>query len=190
MYYLSGKEYDEIVKEVINLYEDYVLNSFPIDVKALATAMGFVLKPYSSLQKEERGFLLQKEETKNGFHVCDISKGYPKYTICYNDLDQEPRWRHTIAHEIGHIVLKHGSNPTKSQEAAADYFAKQLLALSCIIIEMGLGSVEEIVYRFNISWESAFYTYKSIMKRREKFGDSIMDYEKEFIEWIRRWLPS
>ena len=190
MYYLSGKEYDSIVKEVINLYEDYALTSFPIDVLSLAASMGFALKPYSSLQKEDREPLLQDKETKDGFHTCDISKGYPEYVIWYNDMDQEQRWRHTIAHEIGHIVLKHGSNTTERQEAAADYFAKQLLALSCVIILMGLADVESIVHRFNISWESAFYTWKAVENRREKYGNSFMEYEREFVKRIRRWLPS
>ncbi len=190
MNYLSGKEYDAIVGEVISLYQDYLLTSFPIDVLSLAASMGYALKPYSTLRKEDRESLLQSKDTKDGFHTCDISKGYPEYTIWYNDMDQEPRWRHTIAHEIGHIVLKHGSNTTDRQEAAADYFAKQLLALSCVIILMGLTEVEDIVHRFNISWESAFYTWKAVEKRREKYGDSIMEYELEFAEWIRRWLPS
>ena len=86
MYYLSGKTYDEIVKEVISIYQDYLLTSFPIDVKKLAADMRIQLKPYSTLTQKDREFLLQDTNTKDGFHTCDKTRGYPIYTIWYNDL--------------------------------------------------------------------------------------------------------
>ena len=190
MPYLNGKVYDEIVKEVISLYRDHSLASFPIDVKRLATKMYIELIPYSSLPEEDMEFLLQDEKTKDGFHTCKTNKGYPEYAIWFNDLDHEPRWRHTIAHEIGHIVLRHGSNPSKTEEAAADYFAKQLLAPSCILILWGIGEIVDIVSRFNISYESAFYTLRAVKKRCEKYGNAFMDYEVDFIDWVRGWSTS
>lgn len=188
MYYLSGEVYDSIVKEVISIYQDYLLTSLPIDVKKLAADMRMNLKPYSTLTKEDREFLLQDEETKDGFHTCDISKGYPVYTIWYNDLNYEERWRHTIAHEIGHIVLRHGSKTGVREEAEADYFAKQLLAPSCLVILTKSFGIETIHERFGISYESAFYTWKSVTQRREKYGEAFMDYEQGFIEWAGGWI--
>ena len=188
MHYLSGKTYDAIVEEVISIYQDYLLTSLPINVRKLAADMRIRLKPYSTLTKEDRESLLQDEDTKDGFHTCDISKGYPVYTIWYNDLNYEERWRHTIAHEIGHIVLRHGSKTNDREEAEADYFAKQLLALTCIVILTKSYEVGIIKERFGVSYESAFYTWKAVMKRREKYGESFMDHEKDFVEWIRGWF--
>ena len=188
MHYLSGKTYDAIVQEVISIYQDYVLTSLPIDVKKLAADMRIRLKPYSALPKEVRESLLQGKDTKDGFHTCDVSKGYPVYTIWYNDLKVEERWRHTIAHEIGHIVLRHGSRTGELQEAEADYFAKQLLAPSCLVILTKSFDLEAIQKRFGISFESAIYTLKSTRQRREKYGEVFMEYENNFIEWARGWL--
>ncbi len=190
MCYLNGKEYDEIVKEVFDLYQDYLLTSFPIDVKSLAAKMGIKLIPYSSLLKEDRECLLQNEETKDGFHTCKTDKGYPEFAIWYNDLDQKARWRHTIAHEIGHIILRHGSKASEKQEAAADYFAKQLLAPSYVLNFLGIREIGDIVSNFQISYESAFYTLKAIQNYRDKYGDVFMGCEADFVNWARRWLAS
>ena len=188
--YLSGKEYDQIDREVFFLYEDYLLQSFPIDVIKLAAEMRIKLIPYSTLSEKDRELLLQDKETEDGFHTADIRNGYPKYTIWYNDLDQETRWRHTIAHEIGHIVLHHGSKTTRRQEAAADYFAKQLLAPTSILILRGIDTISETASLFKISIESASYTWRACKKRRERFGDTFMEHEADFIEWVRGWSPS
>lgn len=190
MYYLSGKTYDEIVKEVISIYQDYLLTSFPIDVKKLAADMRIQLKPYSTLTQKDREFLLQDTNTKDGFHTCDKTRGYPIYTIWYNDLESEDRWRHTIAHEIGHIVRRHGSTTDGRKEAEADYFAKQLLAPSCLVILTKSFEIEQIHNRFGVSFESALYTWKSVTRRIEKYGEAFMDYEKDFVDWMRGWLTN
>jgi len=47
--YRSGEIYDEIAKNVIQIYLDYGLKTFPVDEKEVCRKMGVALIGYSSI---------------------------------------------------------------------------------------------------------------------------------------------
>lgn len=57
------------------------------------------------------------------------------YELIYDNHVQPLRQRFTLAHELGHILMKH-HDETPSEEREADYFASQLLAPHPIVEAM------------------------------------------------------
>ena len=49
--YRDGNVYEEICKEIINIYLDYGFCEFPLDEKKVCNKMGVALVPYSSYEK-------------------------------------------------------------------------------------------------------------------------------------------
>ena len=185
---LPGETYDRIDREVYSIYMEYGIRSFPVDEKRLAREMRIKLMPYSALPDAKRKSMLDIVQT--GIHVCDQSKGYPEFTIVYNDDTEPGREKLTILHEIGHIVLKHGSDPTEEQEAEAEYFAKQLAGPRCLLRERGHLTATEIHDIYGLSWEAAGYSADSVSNAFFSYGKETFENDSEFIEWARGWLPS
>ncbi len=77
------------------------------------------------------------------------------YTIFYNEKCKKERSRFIIAHELGHILLKHLETTENDQEFMANVFASRLLAPSCIIQAKKCTTIDEIRQTFNISREFA-----------------------------------
>ena len=117
---LNKGRYDEIDNDVYQLLMDYDPRGYPFDIVSIAGWMDIKTRPFSSLPEEKRDYLLNSEKTATGFHVCDMRGQFPSFWIFYNDDGVKGRWLYTISHEIGHIVLTHGSNPTEEQESEDD----------------------------------------------------------------------
>ena len=185
---LPGETYDRIDRVVYSIYMENDIRSFPVDEKWLAREMGIKLTPYSALPEAKRKSMLDIVQT--GIHSCDKSKGYPEFAIIYNDDTEAGRAKLTILHEIGHIALGHGSNPTEEQEAEADYFAKQLAAPRCLLRERGHLTATEIHDIYGLSWEAAGYSADSVSIAFFNYDKEVFENDREFIEWARGWLPS
>ena len=67
-----------------------------------------------------------------------IRKGR-SYVLCYNDAPDVPdtRKRFTLAHELGHYVLRHRTDGDK-EEREANCFARNLLAPRLLAIDRGI----------------------------------------------------
>lgn len=104
--------------------------------------------------------------------MYDIGVDIDGFVVFYNDSNDTPRWlivvngattetrqRYTIAHEIGHIVMKHKSYCTcsnlsicdKTQERLANVFASELLMpttelIQCISSGMNFWQLIEFFY--------------------------------------------
>lgn len=102
------------------------------------------------------------------------------YYIYYNDVDASVttsnRYRWNIAHELGHILLKHHVNNQKTRifrssltdteynelEAEADYFAQLILVPHAVLIGFKVDTYRTIRYMCKISDPAAkrrFYEY-------------------------------
>lgn len=185
---LPSETYDMIDRVVYSIHMDYDIRSFPVDEKWLAREMHIKLIPYSSLPDAKRRRMLDIAQT--GVHYCDKSKGYPEYVVVYNDDTETGRAKLTVFHEIGHIVLGHGSDPTEEQEGEAEYFAKQLAAPRCILRLRGHLTATEIHDEYGLSWEAAGYSSDAVEMAFYHYGEEVFENDREYIEWVRGWLPS
>ncbi len=187
---LSKARYDAIDQMVYQLLMDFDPNGFPFDIVSIAKWMGINVCAFSSLEEEKRDLLLENEKTSTGFYICDRRGAFPLFWIFYNDGLETGRWLFTIAHEIGHIVLRHGSNPTSGQESEADYFAKQLMAPRCLAVAKKMSSPRLIHDTFCLSWEAATYLAEYVDRSLMNCDDRLFENDTAFLQWCDRrgWL--
>jgi Zn-dependent peptidase ImmA (M78 family) len=127
----------------------------PIDPSYYAKKRGLSVKYDPSLSEENRSGRLDEE---NG-------------TIYVNPDEPEYRQRFTIAHELGHYLLGHGSSNRLNKplsdydrkEADANAFAAQLLMPEIAVREMSARfSLNEMAYYFDVSRVALFIRMKSL----------------------------
>lgn len=180
--YRESRNYDEIAKLVIEIYQDYGLNTFPIKALILCERMQILTVPYSLLNDELLKLSLKK--SKDGY--CFPLK-YGPNTIFYNDnLDDvinAERIEFTILHEIKHIVCSESRDGNFENEMA-DYFAKYLKCPIPYLIVKGIDDPEEITKRFDVSWSVANNVSKNVVNRHSKYKDSIFSYEIPLLKTI------
>lgn len=181
-YSLSGEEYTQLEKDALNLLIDYGFVNFPIDVFELAKkAFDAQLVKYSSLKKKKLVSIKGFDTTKDGFTIVEfMSDKSKRYIIYYDDKCNIYRQRYTIGHEIKHILYGE-ENTTKKEEDGAEYFSKVLIAPKCLIIKNKIRGVEEIVEKYELSYEAATYHLKGINNRRFSYGEALFDYEQDFL---------
>ena len=76
------------------------------------------------------------------------------YECFFDNRARAPRRRFTLAHELGHIILKHRMEE-RYEEMEADYYAAQLLAPRPVIDLMPDRTPEAIAHAFQISRTAA-----------------------------------
>lgn len=127
---------------------------------------------------------LNQEETINYFGTDDACTDYTifnnTYVIFFNELDKlkikNNRVRWNIAHELGHIVLKHHSNKNtrifrnsisdkeyNQFEEEADKFASYLLVPNIILAFQNISDKYDISEICKISKTAARYRYDDFM---------------------------
>lgn len=125
------------------------VDEFPLDVISLIQRKGWKLFTYSDVARHyNMAFedVLAAAESQDGFTICEEGK----YCIFYNDrVTSQGRIRFTLAHEIGHIVLRHFSYDVtrlsrnglddevyEAMEREANTFARNLLAPAHVVTEI------------------------------------------------------
>lgn len=113
-----------------------------------------------------------------------------QFYIFYNGLVSPTLQRFTIAHEIGHIKLKHfftGNHDNDEKEA--NMFAARLLMPMCILYECNVSSAEEISALCKVSYTAAKFRYQRLqmLRKRKKFYTNKYELKikvlfKKFIE--------
>ncbi|HYL23945.1 MAG TPA: ImmA/IrrE family metallo-endopeptidase, partial [Burkholderiales bacterium] len=136
----------EKAREILNEHWDRKL---PVNVEAIAKKVGMELRkiphlPYSG-----------EFAIEDGKPVCIV-----------NASDAEVRQRFTIAHEIGHFILKHdpsyrdgpeqfSTDNKNPREVAANRFAAELLmpanAIRLLVFEKGISDVIQLALKANVS---------------------------------------
>lgn len=126
--------------------------TLPVDPVAIARAEGVPV--YS--------FDLDEVATASGWYK--FVNGKP--AIFFNPTEVETRRRFTVAHELGHHVLKHGPRPRDGAaefnllnydplEASANRFAAELLmpavAVRSFVVDRGIASLHKLAEIFNVS---------------------------------------
>ncbi len=177
--YRDGEVYDEIDIEIINIFLDYDIKSFPINVFDLCKKMSVALIPYSDYSyKGGRKLLLKK--SKQGFFVKQ-SKTQPP-TIYYNDLlESKGAIRLTILHELKHYIF---NDDNDDDDDLADYFARHFMGPIAFLILKQLESPIEIASYCGMSLSAAHNAYKNVISRKKVYQTNLFDYEVPLIEHL------
>ena len=155
---------------ISNLIEDYDIK-YPLDVFDLCLKLEFEVIPYSMFNNHKELLIKQSNDGFSLYH-----KKEKLWSIYYNeDIEPKERIKFTIAHEIGHILLK------TENEQLANFFAGYLLAPVPLIIEYELNTTEEVMDYFKIGFKCAEACVNRVLKR-VLHKEPKTDYEKFIIE--------
>lgn len=92
-----------------------------------------------------------------------------KMYIFYDDTAPEERQRFTVAHELGHIIMRHSG--AEDNEAEANVFASRLLMPACVLYACEVKTVDEIMSLCAVSRQAAEIRLTRLeeLRRRDKF---------------------
>ena len=168
------------------------VKELPVKVSEICDHMGIKIKP------EEQG--------KSGH--CEYIDGAP--VIFCNRSEPIKRQRFTVAHELGHVLMRHTDKygvmyrdpaPTDDpKEQAVNVFAARLLAPAIVLRDLGVTNADQIAEICQISQTAAEYRMQrlQILYDREKrfltergyscFGLSPLEreVERQFKRYIRK----
>ena len=154
---LPGSRYEEIKAEVAALYQRCGCDAIPIDPLTIAERLGIVVVRYSSLGEEAEAAALKR--SPNGFKFAlERPDGTLAQYIYYNDRHPMGRWRFTLLHEIGHIVLGH-LQESEVAEAEAIFFAKFAVAPPSLVHVIRPSDYMDIANAFGLSAECALNSW-------------------------------
>lgn len=146
---------------------DQKLVDFPVNVKNVVENLGINLKEVKQLP--DNLFAVSFTHDKDTF-ISYVSSGNV-------NID-----RFTIAHELGHLLLRHRAADkaySEYQEEQANIFASRLLAPMIIVREHDPKTPEDLARIFGLSLESATIRYNRYLeiKERDKFLTSTLERE-------------
>lgn len=198
---MMTKTKKEIKAAVLGLYKNFGYSCLPVPVKSMAKSLSNCrLVPYSkvmemrNLSYNEVITLMDTEDACTDYHA-----GRNEYIIYYNDLDKNRfmtyRYRWSIAHELGHVVLGHHKNSKKTRiyrnalsdseynqmELEADTFAAYLLVPHILLDMKGVHSPRGIANACKISHAAAESRYEAYVQWKEKWKPNRFD---KHIKWL------
>lgn len=171
------RRYTEIRDAVWRLILDMNITKLPIKISKVLTNLNIALYTYQNNYDEIADLGLEElTKTSDGFTVIRRKQ----YVIFYDNTQLPARIRFTLAHELGHIILESGFSETASgivyttrnnepnkkdtpEETAANMFAARLLAPSCVLHELKLFTVEEIMQYCNVSETAAEFKLERML---------------------------
>lgn len=114
-----------------------------------------------------------------------------KFIIFYDDLINKGSQNFTLAHEIGHIVLKHYlQEMPATMEKEANMFAARLLMPMCVLHECKVETPEDIQNMCSVSNTAARYRFErlQIVKQRNKFymDKTELKVKEQFDRFIKK----
>lgn len=214
------KEIKDAVIETLQSYGEQL--SLPVPIKAIAKSFPEIrVIPYSRQMKSRNltyGEMIIFAGTEDAF--TDYYSDIGLFIIYYNDVDQKKmsskRYRWNIAHELGHIVLKHhqrytgsrifrnsiGKELYKNLEQEADQFAAYILVPHIIVDFVGKYADESVLkIACDISGVAAGIRLREIRNwhRRgvvEEYDFRLLDIFSEYVEdnycslSVQKWLET
>lgn len=183
---MSYKDYQNARNASWKILLDCGIDRLPVDLNVIRERLDVRIASY-----EDAKTLIQK---RNLSVLTAQTDGLTFYAgtepvILYSEVCSPERIRFTIAHELGHIVLRHvapGSITTKNrepsprdsqQETAANQFAARLLAPACVLWGLELHTADEIAAACRISKQAAQFRAErmKILYARNKFLSSPLE---------------
>lgn len=175
---LEFERYEEIKKEVIQMFKENNIKCTPINAFEIAIKLGIEIRPYSALSAKKIKAALRI--SLDGFSVETSDN---KWIIYYNDQCRNfGRINQTIMHEIGHFILGHIKSDSE-EEAEAKFFAKYALAPPPLIHKLLKGNInpQSIMNTFDLSYTAAVYANMYYFKWLKQLSDFSI-YEKELVQ--------
>lgn len=200
---LSSYEYYKNSRDLAwRILIDFDISSLPVDVAALCDKLGIRVYTYKNGRRLIDALGLTEYINGNdGFST--VVNG--NYIIFYSeDVNSSGRILFTISHELGHILLGHvkGSNiatrwnnqnkqPPDPMETAANVFASRLLAPACVLHEIGISDVDEIMDITGLSHAAAQIRLNRLntLNQRNKFYLNPLERQvlKQFKGFIEKY---
>lgn len=166
--------YKKAEKAAYNLLIRANVRQLPVKVMELAKLFpNLRIKTYSWFAKNHNLSIEEVcEYTGSTLGCCWYYKSLGKYLILYNDQEQNiGRKRWTIAHELGHFILKHNEITKKASlsrgdftddeykilESEANCFARSLLAPPHVITHINGLDIRCLTELCEVSFEAAEY---------------------------------
>ncbi|MFK4463262.1 Zn-dependent peptidase ImmA (M78 family)/RNA polymerase subunit RPABC4/transcription elongation factor Spt4 [Bacillus safensis] len=173
--------YKKAEKKAHDLLKMCGANELPIKVKRLAKNFANLkIKKYTWYAKKWGLTIDEVCEIANSEEgCCWYIKSKKQYIILYNDtVENDGRKRWTIAHELGHFMLKHNEITGKAIfsrsslsseeyevfEKEANCFARNLLAPAPVLRELKPSSPHFISEICNISYEASINIYNFLLE--------------------------
>ncbi|GEM_PF-3056214 len=155
--------YSQIDDCVADLYEDYKIGTYGFDLFKIATERGIDVVPYSSFGKNREKFIRMDPDAFSFFNPKT-----QKPEIFYNEASiAKARMKFTLAHEIGHIVLRHVFHvPSSSMEEEANVFARSFYLPQIILVRRNIDTIPLMVEKFGISSDYAKVIFTLLEKRK------------------------
>lgn len=191
------KSYQNMRNATWRILIDCGINRLPVDIDTICLKLGILVLSYDAgAELIERGHLYRAVRHTNGLAL------YLKDTpvILFNEMQELQQILFTVAHELGHIVLKHVEPgiPTPAhqgaawsatpKETAANQFAARLLAPACALWGLGLHRPEEIMEQCQIPRPAAEYRARrmAVLYQRQKFLTSPLEraLHRQFLPYI------
>lgn len=162
---LPKKLYNKIEADVTELYIMLDLVP-PLKSGEIARKLGFVVHKLSKLgcTIDEVCAAVGVNKTRNE-GLSFFSPNIDTYVIVVNDVDIKNKERQdfTIMHEIGHIRMGHKVDSMLA-EMIANYYAAYAFAPSVLIYDYQCEDFGMLIEVFNISEESAYYSFDRFVK--------------------------
>ncbi|MDY4138380.1 MAG: ImmA/IrrE family metallo-endopeptidase [Eubacteriales bacterium] len=113
----------------------------------------------------------------DAFTFREMHGGRERYVVCYRTGGNPARLNFTLAHELGHIVLRH-QDTGPAAEAEADCFASHLLCPEAVIRAAACRSAEVLAQLCYISRPAA---EKAMARTKGRVEEAILQQVRELL---------
>lgn len=143
------KTQTKIHKIILELFQKFHIQSFPLDCFQLIEDCGYRIITYQQMRRTNvQLYEYCQRLSDDAFHFK------PKKLVAYNEDQSFYRIRFSLMHELGHIVLNHSGDHQKN-EREANYFASHILAPRMAVYYAKPADSAELSHMFQISREAA-----------------------------------
>ena len=198
----SAPRYNLARKKAYKLIKDLNIHTFPIKISDIFSLFQISLRTYEFHSRkighsiEE---IIEATGAKDGFTIYSPRKNTYK-TIYNEDVYAPKRINWTLAHELGHILLRHlvdfnltkicrnGMDDPEYQilETEANTFASELLCSPALINILPVSdiNIKDISHLFDISYEASIYTKKKLQDYPELHASHSSFFRKQFYDFL------
>lgn len=200
---MNYKSYQNMRNATWQILLDSKVDRLPIDIDTVCRTLDIRVLSYDAgAEIIERAHLYRAVRDTNGltFYLRDAP------VILFNERQEVRQIMFTLAHELGHIILKHvgpgdvtaahqGAEWNASrQEMAANQFAARLMAPACVLWGLNVHTAEKIMELCQITRPAAEYRARRMaaLYERKKFLTSPVERElyQQFSPYIRQAAPA
>ena len=162
-------EKDKIKELVLETLIAADIHSLPVDLNKIFSCYGWGLVSYDTARK--RGIDVEQSDDAC-LKSVEFGEGQWSHVICYNEKHPPVRIRWSIAHEIGHIRLRHYIKQSVDQndERDAHYFSEQLFMPVAVLARLGAKTAEDLTRFCRVSYTAAKNRLPDLDRHRKYYS--------------------